>query len=215
MVEDQSSRKVKKFIFSISLFLLLTNLSFAKNFNLEKIVDLNGPWGSSFINNERLIITEKSGKIKVVNIISKQISEIKHNLNFLEHGQGGILDILFKDNFIYVSYTENRGNGKTSTSIAKTKFAEKELKFENIFQANPPINSGYHFGSRLAIKDDYLFASAGERGEGMIAQDPTKHPGSIIRINLDGSIHETILDLKGNPTGFQKYIKSVLEIHKV
>ena len=133
MVEDQSFRKVKRFIFSLSLFLLLTNLSFAKNFNLEKIVDLNGPWGSSFINNEELIITEKSGKIKVVNIISKQISEIKHNLNFLEHGQGGILDILFKDNFIYVSYTENRGNGKTSTSIAKTKFAEKELKFENIF----------------------------------------------------------------------------------
>ena len=28
----------------------------------------------------------------------------------------------------------------------------------------------------------------GERGQGMIAQDHTKHPGSIIRINLDGSI---------------------------
>ena len=197
MVEDQSFRKVKRFIFSVSLFLLLTNLSFAKNFNLEKIVDLNGPWGSSFINNEELIITEKSGKIKIINIVSKQISEINHNLNFLEHGQGGILDILFKDNFIYVSYSENRGNGKTSTSIAKTKFSKKELKFENIFQANPPINSGYHFGSRLAIKDDYLFASAGERGEGMIAQDPTKHPGSIIRINLDGSVPKDNPKYKG------------------
>jgi quinoprotein glucose dehydrogenase len=40
----------------------------------------------------------------------------------------------------------------------------------------------------LAIKDNYLFASAGERGKGMIAQDPTKHPGSIIRIHLDGGI---------------------------
>ena len=188
MVEDQSSRKVKKFIFSVSLFLLLTNLSLAKNFNLEKIVDLNSPWGSSFINNEELIITEKSGKIKIVNVVSKQISEIKHNLNFLEHGQGGMLDTLFNDDFIYVSYTENRGNGKTSTSIAKTKFTRKELKFENIFQADPPINSGLHFGSRLVIKDKYLFASVGERGEGMIAQDPTKHPGSIIRINIDGSI---------------------------
>ena len=116
-MEDQSSRKVRKFIFSVSLFLLLTNLSFAKNFDLKKIADLNDPWGSSFINNEELIITEKSGKIKIVNIVSQQISEISHNLNFLEHGQGGILDILFKDNFIYVSYTENRGNGKTSTSI--------------------------------------------------------------------------------------------------
>ena len=102
MVEDQSSRKVKKFIFSVSLFLLLTNLSFAKNFNLEKIVDLNGPWGSSFINNEELIITEKSGKIKIINIVSKQISEINHNLNFLEHGKGGILDIILK--FIYLFY---------------------------------------------------------------------------------------------------------------
>ena len=41
---------------------------------------------------------------------------------------------------------------------------------------------------RLAIKDNHLFASAGERGKGMIAQDPSKHPGSIIRIKLDGSI---------------------------
>jgi quinoprotein glucose dehydrogenase len=38
------------------------------------------------------------------------------------------------------------------------------------------------------IKDSYLYASAGERGQGMIAQDPTKHPGSIIRIHTDGSI---------------------------
>ena len=50
------------------------------------------------------------------------------------------------------------------------------------------IDSGYHFGSRLAIKDNFLFASAGERGQGMIAQDPTQHPGSIIRINIDGTI---------------------------
>ena len=99
-----------------------------------------------------------------------------------------MLDILFKDNFVYIAYTENRGNMKTSTSIAKAYFNKKKLDFKNIFQAEPPINSGYHFGSRLAIKDNYLFASAGERGQGMIAQDPSKHPGSIIRIKLDGSI---------------------------
>ena len=62
------------------------------------------------------------------------------------------------------------------------------LKFKNIFQAEPPIDSGYHFGSRLVIKKDKLYVSAGERGGGIIAQDPKKHPGSIIRINLDGSI---------------------------
>ena len=33
-----------------------------------------------------------------------------------------------------------------------------------------------------------MYAGFGERSLGMIAQDPAKHPGSIIRINLDGSI---------------------------
>ena len=175
MVVDQNFLKVKKFFISIFLFFISINISFAENLIFKKIVDLNDPWGSTFLNNEKLLITEKSGKIKFINLNSKTISEINHNLNYLEDGQGGLLDILFKDSFVYISYSENRGNGKTSTSIARAKFDEKNLNFKNIFQANPPINSGYHFGSRLAIKDNFLFASAGERGEGMIAQDPTKH----------------------------------------
>ena len=181
------------------LLVFLVNFSQTSNayFKLSKLVELDDPWGASFLNDKELIITEKGGSIKILNLNSNSVKKIKHKLDILEHGQGGLLDILYKDNFIYVSYTENRGNGKTSTSIAKTKFSKKELKFENIFQANPPINSGYHFGSRLAIKDDHLFASAGERGEGMIAQDPTKHPGSIIRINLDGSIPKDNPRFKG------------------
>ena len=188
MVVDQNFLKVKKFFISIFLLLISINVSLAENLNIKKIVNLNNPWGSTFINNKELLITEKSGKIKLLNLNTKEISEVAHNLNYLEDGQGGLLDILYKDDFIYISYSENRGDGKTSTSIAKAKSNKSDLIFKNIFQANPPIDSGYHFGSRLAIQDNHLFASAGERGKGMIAQDPTKHPGSIIRINLDGSI---------------------------
>ena len=89
---------------------------------------------------------------------------------------------------IYISYSENRGDWKTSTSVARGKFNTTNINFKNIFQANPPIDSGYHFGSRLVIKDNHLYITAGERGKGMIAQDVKQHPGSIIRINLDGSI---------------------------
>ena len=170
------------------LGLLLSGNAYAENLKFTKIINLDKPWGSSFINKDELIITEKKGKIKIVNINSGEVSEVDHNLNFLKVGQGGLLDILHKDNFLWISYSEDRGDWKTSTSIAKAKLDKKELNFKNIFQAEPPIDSGYHFGSRLAIKDNYLFASAGERGQGMIAQDPTKHPGSIIRIHLDGSI---------------------------
>ena len=85
------------------------------------------------------------------------------------------------------------------------------MNFKNIFQANPPIDSGYHFGSRLAIKDNYLFASAGERGQGMIAQDVTKHPGSIIRINLDGSIPDDNPKFKVKKNVYINFIKMGLE----
>ena len=171
------------------IFLFFFSLSAeAEEFKLDKLVSLNKPWGSTFVDNDHLLVTEQSGSIKLVNIRTKEISIVKHNLKFLEYGQGGLLDIIYQDNMVWISYSENRGNWKTSTSIAKGEFNNSEIKFENSFQANPPIDSGYHFGSRLAIKGKYLFASAGERGEGMIAQDASKHPGSIIRINLDGSI---------------------------
>ena len=188
MVVDQSSLKVKKYFLLIIFFLLFASKSYSNNYKLTKIINLNEPWGSSFINNNEIIITEKSGKIKIINIVSKEATDIKHNLNFLEDGQGGLLDIIYQDDTLWISYSENRGDLKTSTSIAKAQLNKQELNFKNIFQANPPIDSGYHFGSRLAIKGNYLFASAGERGQGMIAQDPTKHPGSIIRIHTDGSI---------------------------
>tara|TARA_B100001123_G_scaffold373875_1_gene438768 strand:- start:2751 stop:3812 length:1062 start_codon:yes stop_codon:yes gene_type:complete len=172
----------------IFLFLFFSSVLEAQEIRLNKITSLSNPWGSTFVNNSELLITEKSGKIKLVNIKNKNTTEINHDLNFLEYGQGGLLDIVYKDKFVWISYTENRGDWKMSTSIAKGKFDRNKIKFKNIFQANPPLDSGYHFGSRLVIKDNYLFASAGERAGGMIAQDPTKHPGSIIRIHLDGSI---------------------------
>ena len=62
----------------------------------------------------------------------------------------------------------------SSTSVARAKFNTEKLDFKNIFQAEPPINSGYHFGSRLVIKNKHLYVTAGERGQGMIAQDHTK-----------------------------------------
>ena len=156
--------------------------------SINKITDLDAPWGSTFISNKELLITEKSGKIKLIELSAGNVSEVAHNLKILEDGQGGLLDILYKDDVVFVSYSEDHGKFKSTTSIARANLDRGELKFENIFVAQPPINSGYHFGSRLAVKDEFLFASVGERGQGMIAQDPSQHPGSIIRIKLDGSI---------------------------
>ena len=187
---------MKKLI--ICLFLFSFSNLYSSEIKFEKIFDdLNKPWSLSFINKENVIITEKTGRLLILNLKNKNINEIKHNLSLISLGQGGLLDVLYRDNTIYVSYSENRGNWETSTTVAKGIFDKEKIVFKNIFRAEPPIDSGYHFGSRLVIRDKHLYVTAGERGQGMIAQDVTKHPGSIIRINLDGSIPKDNPKFKG------------------
>jgi len=178
-----------KIYYLLIIFIFNFSIAIAEDFKLIKITDnLKSPWSLSFINQNEALITEKSGNIIHINIQKIELQNIKHNLKVLDYGQGGLLDILFKDKNVYISYSEDRGNWTSSTSVAKGKLNQNNIKFKNIFRAEPPIESRYHFGSRLVIKDKHLFITAGERGKGMIAQDPSKHPGSIIRINLDGTI---------------------------
>ena len=178
-----------KIYYLVIIFIFNFSIAIAEDFKLIKITDdLKSPWSLSFINQNEALITEKSGNIIHINIQKIELQNIKHNLKVLDHGQGGLLDVLFKDQDVYISYSENRGNGTSSTSVAKGKLNQNNIKFQNIFRAEPPIESMYHFGSRLVIKNKHLFITVGERGKGMIAQDASKHPGSIIRINLDGSI---------------------------
>ena len=189
---------MKKIIFIFILILIQTLNLKSEDFRLNQLISgLNSPWSLTFKNENEILITEKSGQILLVNLKNNTKKKIKHNLDVLEDGQGGLLEILYYNETVFVSYSENRGNGKSSTSVASANFNYENLNFKNIFRAEPPINSGYHFGSRLVIKDDFLFITAGERGEGMIAQDPKKHPGSIIRIHLDGKIPKDNPKFKG------------------
>ncbi|NDE12996.1 MAG: PQQ-dependent sugar dehydrogenase, partial [Actinobacteria bacterium] len=143
---------MKEFLKLLSFFLILSQSVYAQNFKIEKILDLKDPWSLTFVNKDEVLITEKDGEIVFANIKSKDVRKVKHNLNYKVDGQGGLLDIIKHNNDIFICYTEDRGGGKTSTSIAKATFTKDNLNFKNIFQANPPINSGYHFGCRLVIK---------------------------------------------------------------
>ena len=79
MVGDLNFRKVKKYLILIFFFLIFSTNLFSQDFKFKKIVKLNDPWGSSFINDNELIITEKSGKIKIIDINSQKISDAEHN----------------------------------------------------------------------------------------------------------------------------------------
>ena len=78
----------------IIYLLLLTNLS-AKDFRLERVIEgFDSPWSLTFVDSQNLLVTEKPGNIKFVNLKEKIIKDITHNVNILVDGQGGLLDIL-------------------------------------------------------------------------------------------------------------------------
>ena len=146
----------------IIFFLLFSSPLFAEDFKLEKILSgFDKPWSLSFVDNKNILINEKSGKIKLFNLDTKIIKNISHNLNILEDGQGGLLDVVYKNNLVFVSYSENRSKGMSSTSVARAVFNKQEMSFKNILELNHQL-IGYHFGSRLAIQGDHLYITAGE-----------------------------------------------------
>ena len=77
----------------IIFLLLFTNLS-ADDFKLERLIEgFDSPWSLTFLDRQNLLVTEKPGIIKFVNLKKKIIKDINHNLEVLEDGQGGLLDL--------------------------------------------------------------------------------------------------------------------------
>ena len=188
-----------------------------QKFKLVKVTEnLNYPWGMTFIDKENLLVTEKNGKLLKINIksgikkeISHEIQSIKFkNVKKISSQQGGLLDVLYNDGWVYFSYSHvfkkdnmDASSRFSSTAIARGRLKDnKILNLEVLFIAKPKLISGKHFGSRMVIKDKFLFASFGDRGLGMIAQDPEQHPGSIIRIKTDGSLPSDNPKAKGKKT---------------
>ena len=136
MEEDLNFLRVKKIIFFIFLSLLLTSKSFSENFKLEKIIGLNEPWGSSFISKDEIIITEKSGKIKIINLISKKIKNVEHNLNFIEYGQGGLLDILMKKTMFGYLTPKTEEIGKPAHQLLNQNLMIKDYFLKIFFRQN-------------------------------------------------------------------------------
>ncbi len=159
--------------------------------NLNKSFD--SPWGFDFINDNEIVITEKNGKLSLVNLSSEAVSEIDHQIPSVQHGQGGLLDVIKHNDYLYVSFTIKNDQKKYTTAIGRGKFISpfNDLDdFEILFVAKPFYSDGKHFGSRIIIKNDHIYASIGERGQGDVSQELDSHAGSIIRINLDGTIPE-------------------------
>ena len=176
------------------MFLRFLFLTFFYSFSvfsltLEKFdVKLNYPWGMTWLDSTNLLITQKKSKeIVLVDTKNNVSTIIEHQIPVEVREQGGLLDIISDGNTVWITCSIKKGPLLT-TAIFKSRFENNSLVGTKlIFEALPYIDTSRHFGSRLAIQGEYLFASIGERGKGMIAQDPTNAIGSVIRIHKNGS----------------------------
>ena len=155
---------------------------------------LGHPWGLAFLPDGRMLVTERSGTLRLVSKDGKLTEPLSGVPEVVVAGQGGLLDVAidpdFKSNgLVYLSYSEP-GEGGASTAVARGKLGESGLdNVEVIFRQEPKVEGGNHFGSRLVFAPDgKLFVTLGERFTFTPAQDLNNDLGKIVRINPDGSV---------------------------
>jgi len=170
---------------------------------------LQFPWGMAFMQDGRILVTERVGQLRIVSPDGRVSEPVKGVPTVLVQQQGGLLDVVLDPEFsrnrlVYLSYAEPDGN-RAGTAVARAELIEGELKnFQVIFRQLPKTGGGVHFGSRLAFAPDgNLFITLGDRGDYMDeAQQLGTHIGKIIRIRPDGSVpadNPFVNDTKAKP----------------
>lgn len=140
-----------------------------------------------------LFFTERSGKIKSLNLITKAVTNYSGVPEVYSASQGGLLDLAFDPTTsdLYFTYSEKLGAGKNTTSLFKgnVDLIGKKITGKTIFRAKAESTGGYHFGSRIVLKKDALYMSVGERNDRDFSQNLNTHHGKILKLNLEGKAY--------------------------
>jgi len=168
---------------------------------LEEILSgLDEPWGLAFLptsnDSPSYLVTERDGRLLLVQ--DGQMQPVRGGPDVVVDGQGGLLDVMVPRDFdqsrqVFLSFSIWQDNGAgTALGVGRLSNDFRELEgFEVIFEMAPGSEGGRHFGSRIVeALDGSIFLTIGERGDRPAAQDLTRHNGSIIRINRDGTVPE-------------------------
>jgi glucose/arabinose dehydrogenase len=158
---------------------------------------LENPWGLAFLPDGRMLVTERPGRLRLVSA-EGQLSQPLGGLpgNIAARGQGGLLDVALdpafnQNRFVYLSYAEERGEGRAGTSVVRARLNEGGTALEAaqvIFRQEPAHTGRNHFGSRLVFdRTGNLFVTVGDRFDLRDqAQNPANHIGKIIHITPEG-----------------------------
>jgi glucose/arabinose dehydrogenase len=159
---------------------------------------LNNPWSIAFLPDDKILITEKPGTMRIFNPKDNSLSEPLKGVPAVHYqGQVGLLDLALDPQFaanrrIFFSYSE--ANGDTNgIVVARAQLAADDSAITGstvIFRAAAVSGRGANQGGRIAIgRDGNLFVTIGDRSGSPPPDDAQKLDvmlGKIIHITPDG-----------------------------
>jgi len=209
---------IRKFIIAGCVLFIFPIDILATTYQVTQVTTgLGIPWGMSFQSQNEILFTERKGRLGIVNIDSGEVNYLSGLPDIIAKGQGGLMDVAKPTNneiadwtyFTYVKPIDAAGNGETTLARAHISqegiFDWQDLLvthslFGVIFDVTGIAwGSDRHFGSRIAFDDAHLYFSVGDRGNRPNGQNLETHAGSILRLNVDGSVPQDnpFVDVEG------------------
>ncbi|MDO9115778.1 MAG: PQQ-dependent sugar dehydrogenase [Polaromonas sp.] len=165
---------------------------------------LQNPWALAFLPQGRFLVTERPGRLRVVEADGRLGPPVAGLPAIDAGGQGGLLDVITDAGFaanrrIYFCFSEPAASGSgNSTALARATLAADNSRLEDVqvlFSQKPKFSGSAHFGCRIVEAqkdgkpDGTLFLTLGDRYSRMQdAQKLDNHHGKVVRIHKDGSV---------------------------
>ncbi|MEM7280699.1 MAG: PQQ-dependent sugar dehydrogenase [Pseudomonadota bacterium] len=171
----------------------------AAGITVTRVAKLDHPWAMTFLPDGRLLVTEKTGQLRLVTQEGDVSEPIKGIPEVAYGGQGGLGDVVLAPDFeqsglIYISYAE-AGSGNTRGAVVargrlSLKGDDSEISdLTIIWKQHPKVTGRGHYGHRMVFSDEgYLFISSGERQKFTPSQDMDSNMGKILRLYPDGTL---------------------------
>lgn len=170
------------------------------SFTVETVAEgLENPWSIDFLPGGAKLVTERPGRLRVIEadgtLRTEPVAGIPDDLIAIR--QGGLMDVRLAPDFettrhVYFSYAQGTEDAN-GTALARGALSADLSALEDVdvlFRVNFDKRAGFHFGGRILFNDDgTLFLSLGDGGRYQgEAQNPSNHLGTVVRLNMDGSI---------------------------